>query len=270
MLCGKTLEVARMEVLEEEELRVMREQQKHFDDVKTAEHLEAQRMEQAELRKKQEFERRKQNEREKKKNKIAAHRKIVSRQIAKQYSSGMKSLTYNHLATVGFFTNRFKVNVMEQEILPWLFGKVENFVHSIDVTGKFPDELVVTYFDEAEAVHRETVEAERQRKERVRLEREQQEKEKQEEKARRRAAREAQRKANELRKLKEEVNEVFVSKGESREHILIQDLVEITGNSQKGVCVGGIGGMIGQMILCFSALHKKFKSDTALLNPKTI
>jgi hypothetical protein len=36
-------------------------------------------MEQAELRKKQEFERRKQNEREKKKNKIAAHRKIVSR-----------------------------------------------------------------------------------------------------------------------------------------------------------------------------------------------
>jgi radial spoke head protein 3 len=59
VLCGKTLEVARMEVLEEEELRVMREQQKHFDDVRTAEHLEAQRMEQAELRKKQEFERRK-------------------------------------------------------------------------------------------------------------------------------------------------------------------------------------------------------------------
>ena len=41
VLCGKTLESARMEVLEEEELRVMREQQKHFDDVKTAENLEA-------------------------------------------------------------------------------------------------------------------------------------------------------------------------------------------------------------------------------------
>jgi len=40
-------------------------------------------MEQAELRKKQEFERRKQNEREKKKNKVNAHRKIVSRQLAK-------------------------------------------------------------------------------------------------------------------------------------------------------------------------------------------
>lgn len=45
VLCGKTLEAARMEVLEEEELRVMREQQKHFEDVKNAEQLEAQRME---------------------------------------------------------------------------------------------------------------------------------------------------------------------------------------------------------------------------------
>jgi hypothetical protein len=45
VLCGQTLEAARMEVLEEEELRVMREQQKHFEDVKNAEHLEASRME---------------------------------------------------------------------------------------------------------------------------------------------------------------------------------------------------------------------------------
>ena len=79
-------------------------------------------MEQAELRKKQEFERRKQNEREKKKNKIGAHRKIVSRQISKQFVAGMKDLSYNHLATVGFFTNQFKVNVLEQQVVPWLFS----------------------------------------------------------------------------------------------------------------------------------------------------
>jgi hypothetical protein len=113
VLCGKTLEAARMEVLEEEELRVMREQQKHFEDVKNAENLEAQRMEQAELRKKQEFERRKQIEREKKKNKVAAHRKVVARQIAKQYIKDMKGHSYRHLADTGFFTNRFQVEVIE-------------------------------------------------------------------------------------------------------------------------------------------------------------
>ena len=110
-------------------------------------------MEQAELRKKQEFEKRKQNEREKKKNKIAAHRKIVSRQIAKQFSHGMKEHAYRHLADTGFFTNRFKVNVLEQNVLPWLTKKVAKFVVSLETTGKFPDEIMMSYFDEAEEIH---------------------------------------------------------------------------------------------------------------------
>lgn len=103
VLCGKTLEFARMEVLEEEELRVMREQQKHFEDVKNAELLEQQRMEQAEQRKKQEFERRKNNEREKKRLRILAHKKLVARVIAKRYNSGMKELVQGYLCDVSFF-----------------------------------------------------------------------------------------------------------------------------------------------------------------------
>jgi hypothetical protein len=37
VLCGKTLELARMEVLEEEELREMRSQQKQFTEIRNAE-----------------------------------------------------------------------------------------------------------------------------------------------------------------------------------------------------------------------------------------
>jgi hypothetical protein len=40
VLCGKTLEASRMEVLEEEELKEMRAQQKHFKEVKDAEIME--------------------------------------------------------------------------------------------------------------------------------------------------------------------------------------------------------------------------------------
>ena len=46
------------------------------------------------------------------------------------------------------------------------------------------------------------------------------EKDKEEDKKRRKAAREAQKKANEMKKLKEEINVNFVLKGESKEHIL--------------------------------------------------
>ena len=37
VLCGKTLEVSRMEVLEEEELREMKEQQDHYNRMLTTE-----------------------------------------------------------------------------------------------------------------------------------------------------------------------------------------------------------------------------------------
>jgi len=51
VLIGKTLENGRMEVLEEEELRVMKEEQKRYDELRYAEMAEAQRMEAEERRK---------------------------------------------------------------------------------------------------------------------------------------------------------------------------------------------------------------------------
>lgn len=50
VLCERTLEQARMEALEEEELRIIKEQQKEYEEVRNAELVEAQRFEAAELR----------------------------------------------------------------------------------------------------------------------------------------------------------------------------------------------------------------------------
>lgn len=47
-----------MMVLEEEELRVMKTQQKEYEEIRNAELIEAQRLEAGELRRKQELERR--------------------------------------------------------------------------------------------------------------------------------------------------------------------------------------------------------------------
>ncbi len=66
--------------------------------------------------------------------------------------------------------------------MPWLTAHVENFVHSLEETGKFPDEIMMSYFEEAEATHIQTVQTEKQRKENVRLEKEKMEREKLEDK----------------------------------------------------------------------------------------
>jgi hypothetical protein len=52
VLVRKTLEQARMLALEEEELRVMKEQKKEYEEVRNAELIEAQRLEAAEERRK--------------------------------------------------------------------------------------------------------------------------------------------------------------------------------------------------------------------------
>jgi radial spoke head protein 3 len=50
VMCSRTLEQARMEVLEEEELMLVKAQQKEYEEVRNAELVEAQRFEAAELR----------------------------------------------------------------------------------------------------------------------------------------------------------------------------------------------------------------------------
>lgn len=54
-LCGKLLDRARMETLEEEELKIIREQQREFEQVRNAELIEAQQMEACENRKQEEI-----------------------------------------------------------------------------------------------------------------------------------------------------------------------------------------------------------------------
>lgn len=114
---------------------------------------DAQRMEQMEQRKLQEFERRKALERERKKNKIAAHRKIVARNIAKSYMGSLTGSAYSYLKDVGYFVDSFKVDVLEGDVLPWLYRKVEDFVEEIEIAGDFSDVLVGANVDDEIKLH---------------------------------------------------------------------------------------------------------------------
>lgn len=64
--------------------------------------------------------------------------KIVSRQVAKQYTRDLKMNTVVFLRDVGFFGNK-KKQVMELEVLPWLFEQVETFAAGDSKALTFPD-----------------------------------------------------------------------------------------------------------------------------------
>ena len=261
-----------MEVLEEEELRVMRSQQQHYNDLHKTEMSDSQRMELMEQRKLQEFERRKALERDRKKNKIQAHRKICSRLLSKGYMSGLKNSAVQYLTDVGYFTNTFQVDVLEQNVLPWLFNRVEGFVSELDQLNSFPDVFLGANVDEFLRDHQETVQLEKDRKESVRQAIDEALREKQEDKKRKREAKDAARKAADLKKLREQVDSQFVSKGEYKESILLNEASEINGNLSKSSTVGILGGFLGQLVMVVSGAHRKAKHDgiKVLLDPKVV
>ncbi len=117
------------------------------------------------------------------------------------------------------------------------------------------------------------MQAEHQRKERVRQEEARQAREKEEDKKRRKAAREAQKKLNELKRLKDEIHATYIVGGkgnESKEHMLMQDLVEIDGMNMGQPCIGVLGGYMGQMMVCFHTLHKYWQNEIDILNPRIV
>lgn len=127
VLCSKTLEQARMEVLEETELEIMQSQMKEYEEIVNAELIIAQRYEAAEQRCKEEVDRRKVQNKARKEEKKAAHMKINARVITKNYLTGLREQAMGQLSAVGVLVPP-KNRAIEEEVLPWLMGRISDFL----------------------------------------------------------------------------------------------------------------------------------------------
>ena len=69
----------------------------------------------------------------------------------------MRSSAIGFLTDVGYFTDTFKVEVLEQNVLPWLFSRVEGCVEELDSFGQFSDVFVEENVDDCIKQHDNTV-----------------------------------------------------------------------------------------------------------------
>lgn len=168
----------------------------------------------------------------------------------------LTSSSYAYLKDVGYFVDNFKVDVLEGDVLPWLFGKVEELVEEIDVAVNFSDVLVGKNVDLEMKAHEDTVQAERDRRAAVQKAIEDAAAQKIEEKRKRKEARELQRKQASLRALKDELNARFVQKAEHKENLIGLEMMNINGFHQKQNVQGVIGGFLGQLIIVLSGAFK--------------
>jgi len=121
---------------------------------------------------------------------------------------------------------------------------------------------VFNYVDETREQHNQVIKAEIERREQELLLNEKLELQRQEEKERRREARIAKRRAAEREALRNRIkNELIRERGNCMESILLTDTNEIDGNDTDAPITGMIGGVLGQLIICFNTVFKHFSKD---------
>ena len=164
VLVRKTLEQARMLVLEDEELRIMKDQAKEYEEVRNAELIEAQRLEAAEIRRKQELDRRKIQQQARKEERKAAHKKYVARVLAKQSLVGLKENTLRALVDQGHLV-RPLTKSLHESVMPWLLTKMSGFLEGDNQVDLNVNDIVADAWLQGLKKHAGSIAAHKQQKE---------------------------------------------------------------------------------------------------------
>jgi len=118
VLVGKTLHVAMLEVMQEEELENILRQQKEFETIRNVELVEVQRLENEEKRKLQEKDRRVDQEKKRLLDKKQLENKIAAKCFAQQYLASLHTDVFDELEAAGMFFDPVRREVEDDFLTP--------------------------------------------------------------------------------------------------------------------------------------------------------
>lgn len=153
VIVNKTLEQARMEVEEEEELKVIRQQRQAFDGAQAAEKERVLRLEQAQRQKFLEKEERVAREQERVAKEHTVYRKVGSVQLIKAVLSELRGKVYADLEASGYFPDMLEEEVRD-DFMPWLYEKAAGIAAQASVARETADDLLRNALETAYARHR--------------------------------------------------------------------------------------------------------------------
>ncbi|XP_059032416.1 radial spoke head protein 3 homolog [Mustela lutreola] len=124
VLVGKTIEQSLLEVMEEEELANLWASQHAYEELRSAELAEVQRLEEQERRHREEKERRKQQQWEVVYKHNETAQKVAARVFAQRYLADLLPSVFDSLRDGGYFYDPIERDI-EMGFLPWLMNEVE-------------------------------------------------------------------------------------------------------------------------------------------------
>ncbi|KAG3234554.1 hypothetical protein PI124_g20396 [Phytophthora idaei] len=142
VLVGKTLELGMLELLEEVELREIRQRQELFEQARNAELAEVQRLEAEAKRRFAEKQRRLDEETARLAAQAELEEKVAARASAKQYLVSLHAQVFDTLVESGHFFDPLAKDV-KQNFLPGLLESAATRAHQLDAGRKLLDAILV-------------------------------------------------------------------------------------------------------------------------------
>jgi len=132
VLVGKTLDYSLMDVLEEEEIKVLDRHKKEYEQKRNTMLAEVQRIEAAEVRRNEEKERRHAQAKARQLREKRIAEKIKARSISRKFLSGIENDVFAHLEDSGFFNDPIRLQVVE-DFLPWVLNSATERLEQLRV-----------------------------------------------------------------------------------------------------------------------------------------
>ena len=214
VLTFKTLEEARMEVLEEEEIKEMKRQMQDFEKVRNRELEIVQKLECQTIRKEEEKNRRNQERAIRTKMAKIYQKKLISTVFAKNYLKNIKSKALKDLEENGVLRKREK-NEYHTKITPVIKDGCEKLLEEENaVLFGLDDLLEHDYHDKIRNKHKTALENEAKRKEEEKRKKIEELKRQRDEKIKRRIERQRRKHEKEMEELRKQIKDELFSKGE--------------------------------------------------------
>lgn len=259
VIVGKCLEHARMEVLEEYEIELMRKHKRIFTQKRNAELIEVQRMEAEFIRREQEDNRRKLQARTQRELKKAAHQKYICRISSKRLFSNIRFDVCKRLQDLGVFKNP-QNTTMHDQFMPWLLESLQgNLVRQVTVSDMLETVFKQTH-RELSRQHNEAVTVEYARKEQIKQEEIRKRKENEVRKQKRNEMRAKRQAERERIALKNKIEEEILNTGSHVDGVTKQPLSDSDGRYNEHV-ICSPGGQIGELLMFLSSIEETLETE---------
>lgn len=259
VLVTRCLEESRIEVVEEEELRVLKQRQEYLKNIECKEEQERRDLENRERQKDQENKDKNVKRRRRKEELIDSHQHMIARVYTKRFFGDVASSAFEILENMCMFMDEEEKEIKD-EFMPWLYDQTLALAIDKSEKSKEADHLIKTLEDGMLATHRHSVYIEMEKR---RVAKEEEERLLKEREERRRAKLEYKLKRREDRRLyyiENDLFEYFVNKGEFDNEIV--NISEFDGSDAAGnKSIGFRGGLIGELYLFMKKIqeHAKFQ-----------